>query len=282
MKSAARVAARRLSSSPASVPLRSLSLRGVVPTAVTARLPAADQFEVPTHSSSFTYRTRVDDRLSRLMYWHGVQGFERETTLLFEREAARGGVVVDVGANRGIFTLTALAASPDVRVVSIEPSPSTFAYLEELVELNRWSSRVELVQAAAADRPGSMQFHVPPTPFAPSARLVEASHRSQLVGEVIEVPVVVLDDLVDHADAVKIDVEGAEHFVLAGMVGLLERSGPDVFLEVLPEAENGACRDILLEHGYRLFQLTGDGEVERDDLVPDSTRRNPNYVCRRR
>ncbi|MCZ7629322.1 MAG: FkbM family methyltransferase [Microthrixaceae bacterium] len=75
----------------------------------------------------------------------------------------------------------------------------------------------------------------------------------------IDVPVVPLDELTETADVVKIDVEGAEHLVLAGMSRLLATSRPLVFIEVLPEAEIHECESILRGAGYSFFHLTDSG-----------------------
>ncbi len=266
-----------VSASPLRGPLRALSSRGMLPSALWRRLPG--------RGSSRFRRTRScstpsDDKDARHLFWVGVKGQEPETTGLFEREVANAETVVDVGANRGLFTLTALAANPKVRLVSIEANPGTADYLRSMIELNGWTDRVDLRNVAAGDQPCTMEFHVPDLALASSARLVAASHRSAITGAVIEIEMVRVDDVVESAQVVKIDVEGAEHLVLAGMTRLLATSKPVVFIEVLPEARNDLCQEILADAGYRFFHLVPSGEVERPGLIPDPARRDRNYVCR--
>jgi FkbM family methyltransferase len=261
-------------------PMRALAQKGLLPRSIWVRLPVEGSFDVTTVTGSFHYHAPVDDYGARLLFWRGAESIEPESLGIFEHEASRASVVVDVGANRGVYTLAALAASPNVKVIAVEPSPTTFDYLSQLVELNGWTERTTLLNLAAADEVGNLPFHVPKTLFATSARLVIASHRSELTGTIINVPVVVLDDVVTEADVVKIDVEGAEHLVLAGMTRLLERSRPVIFIEVLPEAENARCQEILSRFGYRFFHLRPEGEIERPGLEPDPSRHDRNYVCR--
>jgi len=57
------------------------------------------------------------------------------------------GIVVDLGANRGMFTALALASSPGLRVVAVEPSRLLNKVFTAMIERNRWQDRVRLVSA---------------------------------------------------------------------------------------------------------------------------------------
>jgi FkbM family methyltransferase len=64
-----------------------------------------------------------------------------------------GGVVVDVGAHQGAFTLRALARGAD-RVVAIEPDPGNVTWLRENLQANNVEDRVLIVQAAVGPAAG--------------------------------------------------------------------------------------------------------------------------------
>jgi len=237
-------------------------------------------FRVATSGIGFLYDGDADDEPARRLFWKGIEGADDGTLPQFQAEVSPARIVVDVGANRGIYTLAALSCSPDVAVTSIEPSPQTFRQLEAAIAMNGWADRVTTINAAAGAEVAEMEFHVPDLWCAPSARLVAASHRSATDGLIIDVAVVPLDDLVTHADVVKIDVEGAEHLVIAGMTRLLANSKPVVFIEVLPESNLLSAEMALRDVGYQFFLLTADGPVLQDGLVPDPSRRFKNYLCR--
>lgn len=271
---------RAIATSPVRGAMRRLSMARLLPRAVWARLPVKGNFRVSSSGAGFLYDGDADDSTARRLYWKGLDGVDQGTLSHFQAEVSQAALVVDVGANRGIYTLTALSCNPTSEVVSIEASPQTFRYLEQAIEMNGWVDRVTSINIAAGAEVGRMDFHVPNVWCAPSARLVAAPHRSATDGEIIDVVVVPLDDLVAHADVVKIDVEGAEHMVLTGMPNLLATSKPVIFLEVLPEGNCMECETILREAGYRFFHLTGDGPVLRDGLIPDPSRQFKNYLCR--
>src|SRR5436190_12836902 len=52
---------------------------------------------------------------------------------LLRRVVRPGGVVADVGANFGAFTVTMARLAPDARVLAFEPAPSTFRLLRDNV-----------------------------------------------------------------------------------------------------------------------------------------------------
>jgi FkbM family methyltransferase len=111
------------------------------------------------------------------------------------------------------------------RVVAYEPSPPNLAFLRRNLVMNNISS-VEIVAAAASDRPGSIQFHV--SQFAAGSHVVATGH---VAGSVIQ-PTEVAALSLDSQNLLKLDAEGHEPNVLAGAKLLLERDRPLIYTEV--------------------------------------------------
>src|ERR1700679_10780 len=65
--------------------------------------------------------------------------------------------IIDVGANRGQFTLACLIEKPDVPVVAFEPIPSE---AERFRRVHGASSQVLLVQSALGESSGSAVLHL--------------------------------------------------------------------------------------------------------------------------
>lgn len=173
----------------------------------------------------------------RLVAHHAFRGvLEPGLTRLFCESVKPGMVVVDIGANFGIYTLfAARLVGPDGKVYSFEPTPRTFAILKDNIQVNGLleTGRVDLRRVAVTDRRGSARFAVYPG---------NSGHNTLFPGdrdtELIEVETVGLDDAladVSHVDVIKIDAEGAEPVIWAGMTGTLARS-PQVriFMEFAP------------------------------------------------
>ena len=141
-----------------------------------------------------------------------------------------GDVAIDVGANVGLFTLLlAYEVWERGRVIAYEPSPLNLQLLRDNVAMNWLDDRVEIVPKAAAARPGRVELLAPQrfhglASIQPLDAALVSRHRIDDV-ERIEVDAEPLDRHVgrfERIDLVKIDVEGAEAQVFAGMANLLE------------------------------------------------------------
>jgi FkbM family methyltransferase len=187
----------------------------------------------------------TQDILHRHLYWFGI--WEPQLTRFVSRRLRPGDTFVDVGANVGYFTLLASRlVGPSGAVVAVEASPTTYQELRGSLNLNGQPQNVRPLNVAVADREGRVPLFRGP-PWHPGL----ASMFSELEGDLAKEPALEfecevaarrLDDVLtpveaDSARIVKIDVEGAEARVVAGMGGLLERGRPDleVVVEIGPE-----------------------------------------------
>ncbi|MCE0522914.1 MAG: FkbM family methyltransferase [Methylacidiphilales bacterium] len=143
-------------------------------------------------------------------------------------------VFADIGANIGIFTITAAAENPGIKVFAFEPNPLSYRLLQDNVELNGLKN-VTPVNAAVGAKAGKVSLDIS-SPHAGFHSVYGRGSRR------IEVPVLALDDFFSAQARAprlyKADVEGYEPLVLRGMETLL-RNGPlQIILEFNPEHLN--------------------------------------------
>jgi FkbM family methyltransferase len=161
-------------------------------------------------SALFYTRTPRELRLVEIPF---EKGPGNEGTVLSElvRALRPGDVVYDVGANIGVHTIfMAMRVGPGGMVVAIEPDPPSFASLRNNTDLNGLD-HVRSFQVAFGSEPASgflSRFRV--------SRVKRERDRS------LSVRIVRGDDLIaahglPAPQVVKIDVEGHEYHVLAGM-----------------------------------------------------------------
>lgn len=167
---------------------------------------------------------------------------EKEGPLL-ERMFAhlqKGDVVWDIGANIGVISLLLArhGAGRTARVHAFEPEPRNFRQLSRNLELNSLTDRITPHQLALGDGEGEVELFVRGGP-GEGRHSIAATKGS--TGS-IQVPITRGASFAAAHDAwptlLKLDVEGAEGQVLAGMEGLLaERPPRDIFLEIHPKGD---------------------------------------------
>ena len=211
-----------------------------------------------------TFVCDLRDSIAREVCFMGH--YEPQETALLRTLLQPGMSFVDVGANWGYFTLLAAErVGPRGRVAAFEPHPQLFAQLEENVERNKLTW-VTSRRVAIADREGDVEL----TGFAEDSRNRGVSRITAGVnsgGTVYRVPAGVLaaqlDGLgIDRVDLLKIDIEGAEAFVLPTLsAGLAAARYKRILLELHPAAlaewkvDPRALIQPLLGHGYRAWRI---------------------------
>ncbi len=195
--------------------------------------------------------------------------YEPEIASLILAVLRPGDLFIDIGANIGCHTL--VAASCGATVCAFEPVPRLAAHLGRNVKLNRWGGRVAVEPLAVSRTTGSAVLHV-------ASRSDDGSH-SLLPGvdadavQALPVGTITLDAYLSLAGyaiptLIKIDVEGAEAFVLDGARGVLSASPcPLLIIETgdrLAERVNESAASVLgrlFDRGYRIFRISGGWEA---------------------
>ena len=159
------------------------------------------------------------------------------------REHLRGGDFVDVGAHVGLYALTAARATRG-RVLAFEPNVAARAQLERNVGLND-AANVVVDPRAVADTPGRATLHVPATPD-PSFSSLAGGRFDE--GVPLDVEVTTVDAEVERLGlaptVVKIDVEGGELGVVAGMQRTLREHRPVLLVEVSEDSARELARTL--------------------------------------
>ena len=205
--------------------------------------------------------------------------YEPATTALLKRIVRHDSVCVDVGANFGYYACLMGHLAWNGRVLAYEADPRIFGLLAENVAINWCEGRVEPINAAVASEEGELMLHrwlkrsgnsgviKPPDVFSPGIT-VES--------EPFAVRSVALDSLVselDRVDVVKIDVEGSEALVIAGMSKFVTAFRPTVVLEWSPAqmalagSTPAALASAIAEWDTEVWTLEADGTLAPIDLA---------------
>jgi FkbM family methyltransferase len=158
------------------------------------------------------------DAISEAIAMTGVYHL-KATKWLTRIAKQEGGLLVDVGANLGYFSLLWASLSERNRAVAFEPSPSVFQILQSNVRSNRLADRISARCEAVADRCGKSQFE--------SWSIDQTGHGGMVPDdspESVTVNLVSLDESladVPEIAVLKINAQGADALALRGAERLL-------------------------------------------------------------
>ncbi len=167
------------------------------------------------------------------------QEWEPDLTRFIASRLCRGDVFVDVGANIGYYTLLAARSlTAGGCAIAVEASPAMFDELRRNVAADAFGDRVRLVNKAAAAEPGTLTIFAGPAGNAGmSTTLASRGLTAESNVEALRLDQMLTVDEIASIRLIKIDVEGAEPDVLAGMSDLIGSLRPDaeIVVELSPQ-----------------------------------------------
>jgi FkbM family methyltransferase len=188
--------------------------------------------------------------------WHDYPGAisggtERPLLSWFARHINAGETWIDIGAHYGYTAIAlSLLVGRGGRVIAFEPVSATASCIARTRDLNDLQ-QLRIVPLGLASSPGIRPVYLPVTRGMADSTLRGATNG----GEVIFVSS--FDHLWDtlaagdpSVDGIKIDVQGMEHAVLAGMKSTLLRCHPKLVIEFHPGVNRGQILNFLADCGY--------------------------------
>jgi len=183
--------------------------------------------------------------------YHGIHVHFPKGSLIFQLACANGiyeaanlrvllsavkpnSLAFDVGANIGLMSAPLLSKERTLQVISVEPSPNTYACLQRTVADSPYGDRWTAKPVALGEREGTVDFFCAD----PALALFDGIKDTQRAGATrrVTVPLTTLDSLwiARHRPdvcVIKIDVEGADLGVLQGARECIRTRQPLLMVE---------------------------------------------------
>jgi len=206
-------------------------------------------------------KVRLNDPTT-LSYWthqHEQHG-ETEVSCSYLKERM---IVFDVGAHYGVYALFfAQKVGPTGKVYAFEPVPENFVCLKEHIALNNVTNIIS-VPLALSDRKGVTKISV--------ARGL-SSQFCFLAKQFVEVPMTTLDAFIaeqgiKQVDTLKLDVEGAELYVIRGAHETIQQHKPIMMVEInftTLKAANTSPDELfntIVSYGYDAFVIRNGKDI---------------------
>ena len=160
------------------------------------------------------------DIISDAVAQNGFYDWPHTQFIVKRATKASGGLFVDVGANLGYFSLLWSGLRNTGKVVAYEASPRNLAIFNESIASNGLAGVITLVPKALGDHKGMVTFDI-----GSDEQTGWGGISKNASSTTISVPIARLDEEMPDTriDLLKIDVEGADTWVLLGCEGLLTK-----------------------------------------------------------
>ena len=239
-------------------------------------------FSVKTTNGKFKLH-HIGTTIENELFWKGLgSSMEDETVWLWEDFCRKSNVILDIGANTGVYALMAKAENPNAKVIAFEPSIKIFPRLVKNVELNGYDIVCE--KKAISNSNETQVFYdldaleFPTSGSLSSKKLKELTEGRTDISE-YEVICKTMDTYIEEnglksIDLIKIDVELHEPAVFEGFKRIQEIR-PTIVVEVLNQDvadQITAATDLT---GYGIYKLVAPYKVEKlNAIIADLKYRN--------
>ena len=216
--------------------------------------------------------------------------FELSELFFFQKYCRGGMTFVDIGANIGLYTALAMHQLDSTgRIVSFEPHPQSYAFLQKNISANQTSPfdaaqdkartcpHVDALNMAAAPERGRQELRLNPENHADN-RLYRGTYQGKIEHwDVLPVEGRPVDNVlaelgIEEVNFVKIDIQGFEQKAISGFQNTLARSQNVILMSEfwpkgLKEAGGSATEylQMLVSLGFTLYELK---EKPRGFIVP--------------
>lgn len=174
------------------------------------------------------------------------------------------GVIMDIGASYGLWSLLLAKRFPDRQIYAFEPNPYVVPYLKANIERNAAKS-VDVYPYAVSAKSGEVFFEAKCTGSYTSHMILRNVTKTAVRAPSFSIDDFVCSNEIDQIAFIKIDVEGFETEVLRGAEKCLrEKNIRIIYMEVCPALTKYSGYDpekpiaLLEEAGYSWRRLEGN------------------------
>jgi len=185
------------------------------------------------------------------------------------------GIVLDIGANIGIMTVHLARKKIDAQIYSFEPIPHNIQILKKVISFFKLK-KVKVFEFALGDMEGKIKMVMPVVKRVKMQGLSHVIHKSiskNDQGEKYLTRVKKIDSLKEiknskkRVNAIKIDVENFEYYVLSGGIKTLQTDKPIVYCELWENENREYCIKLMKKINYQVKVLKNKQLVDYDKKV---------------
>jgi len=222
-------------------------------------------------------------QLENGVFWRGLpEGWEPASLRIWIQACQKSKVILDVGANTGLFGLVGKALGSESEVFAFEPVQRVFEKLKRNCDINKFT--LHCFDLALSNKDGVATIFDLATEHTYSVTVNKNLNAKETEVFETEIKIARLDTLWRNSfkdrkiDLIKLDVESHESEVLEGMGTLLGDYKPAILIEIISEEVARNVEKILGPLGYLYYQLDEVRGPERTSRLVVNEHGN-SFVC---
>jgi FkbM family methyltransferase len=229
---------------------------------------------VPVQDSSSFKMMHYGYQIENEIFWAGItNGWEKESLKLWIELCKDSKVILDIGANTGVYSLVAKAVNSEAEIYAFEPVNRVFSKLKQNIDLNNYN--INAYEIAISDKDGKAIIYDTSTEHIYSVTVNKNLASVNTVVTETEIKTITLNTFIkqnniESVDLIKIDVETHEPEVLDGFSDYLGKFRPTLLIEILNSEVGERVGRILNNLDYLYFNIDERGSVRRVEKITKS------------
>jgi FkbM family methyltransferase len=209
--------------------------------------------------------SRVDSYMEGEFKVHGLYGgWEKESLKIWAKLCDEAQVILDIGANTGVFSLLAAHRKPDATIIAVEPIDVNFSVLQRNIKINNADIKTEKVALSDTNGTATMYMLKDRLNYMTSVNDNRYQLHPEISGEHEVIPITVPLKTYEYLEQkysiqkinlIKIDVEGHEFRVLNAMADQIKKDRPVILIEVIGDDNAVALDEMFKKLNYRFISM---------------------------
>lgn len=226
--------------------------------------------------NSIKFNLHLDDWIQQNLYFLGE--YEKVELEFLKKSIHKNSTFIDIGANIGIYSLTASKIIDDYgKIISFEPYSKNYNSLVSNIELNKFKNIIT-ERLAIANK--NEQINLYYDEKEKNLGMVSMNERENSLKEIVQsttLDTYVIKNNIHKIDFIKIDIEGNELNALQGMKNILANQKPILLLEILTKKDLNIIISFLNKYKYKKYYLSEYSEIVSKNENP----KRLNYIFKK-
>jgi FkbM family methyltransferase len=208
------------------------------------------------------------------LFWSGLtKGWEKISMQMWIDLCKNSNVIIDIGANTGVYSLVAKTVNPSSKVYGFEPVKRVFDKYQKNCTLNKFD--IKCFDYAASNFDGEAIIYDTDSEHVYSVTVNKNLSPENILTVKTKIKTKKLSTFINennitNIDLIKIDVETHEPEVLEGMEKFLYEYQPTLLIEILNDEVGEKVQSLLSGIDYLYFNIDEQNTPKRVDKITKS------------